>query len=159
MKKYISMIVASLVVFLYIINYNSIFNYEQIKNENYIKPYAEDLSVLGEGYVQEKEYDTRPSIKDLLITSGNVGGSNIQFNKPDEFTDLTEDENQTIFFFGRLDPSKPVSLEERNNLDEWDEWGYEGDTSTTPPSDFNDEEGLEIILEPLEVTLDQFLQK
>lgn len=157
MRKYLSITVALLILALFVLNFNQIFDYEV--SEVFLGDYDkvdEDLDYLeeiSEGTQNEVPWADRPSIDTLLVSSGNLENTPIKFDRQ-ETEEVSEEENQKIFFFGRPEED----FEEFDN-DDWDFWGENPnlelpDDGRKRPSR---EEPEPEPLEPVEVTLDEFI--
>ena len=178
MRKYLSFIVAILIVTLYIINYDTLFDYAKGVDMSDFdsESYGTDLSVLEDNPFTEDKLSERPSITHLMVASGSMGSTPMRFNEPNEFEELSDEDNQKIFFFGKLDDDiiEPSLEDTQSALEEggWDYWGGDEQPYPTPAveeepkidssSEVNegvDEEVNDLEMEPIEVTLDAFIGK
>ena len=143
MKKYISTVLALVIVVVFLDNIDSVVQYE----EDVVPAFASDESPNSqplqdiEGDNGYNKYNDLPSIQEFSLDSGNLTSSNLTFSEPDLLAEeiKEEDDNKKIYFFGDVTDS------------DWEK--VETTPTPTAPTQTVDES----MKEPIEVTLDKFL--
>ena len=169
LKKHLSTIVATVLVFGVLFNANKILSYQDIDGiiADSEAEYTFNVDVMQE---ESRDYSSLSSIKTHSKSMGDLAMTDLSFSQPDMLAEekLEEGDNKRIYFFGELEPNTDQPVEEwedsvgstNNGWTSWETGSKGGDTETTenwgtvtnPTTNTgNTNEG------PIEVTFDRFI--
>ena len=161
--RYIPTLIVVVLISVFVTNLPKMLDYENNEVEAFKEDHTESQDMLPIENGAEK-YEGLRSIENYSMTSGNLGSNDMSFSQPDMLSEekLEEDDNKKIYFFGRIDPvtDAPDGEVESNGWGEWSEefdWQEQTVNQNTPYPD--EEEVKPDLMEPIEVTLDRFLER
>lgn len=172
MRKYLSITVAVLILVLFAINYEALFDYEsKVESTPTDNFYSEEVQFLEENDIVDLDlWGERPSLSELMTKSGNLSDINLKFDKPiaEEDEKVSEEDQRKLFFFGPPDDFTVGGGSDSNpNVTDGSEWDYWGDdfdlgsdfSQPSNPSQNNTPPSSSGSNEPIEVDLEEFIGK
>lgn len=157
-RNYISFTIAMGILIVYSFSYGIRFNYDSLSLGSANSDNLPSLPDFTEN-VAENKLEERPSLSDLMSALGSTENVIVRFNKPQK-EEITEEDNQRIFFFGEINENKVSQSETVKPVDsEQPVKPVERPIQEIAVEERNPTQEEPKVEEPLEVTLEMFLKQ